>query len=83
MYYKFIPAKKTGKKCLQKGLVQVRFRKTSLATILDKIDGKFVPLPPPPNQGWENGAFWLCAALSLILGGRGIAVPYFSVQDCS
>ena len=76
MYYKFIPAKKTGKKCLQKGLVQVRFRKTSLATILDKIDGKFVP--PPTNQGWENGA-----ALSLILEGRGIAFPYFSVQDCS
>ena len=41
------------------------------------------PPPHPPNQGWENGAFWLCAALSLILGGRGIAVPYFSVQDCS
>ena len=26
-------------------------------TILDKINGKPRPLLPPPNQGWESGAF--------------------------
>ena len=28
--------------------------------------------PMPPNQGWENGVFWLCMATSLIWGGWGI-----------
>ena len=51
-------------------------------TILDKIDGKFVP-PPHPNQGWENGAFWLLRSFILDLGGWGFAVPFHSVQDCS
>ena len=33
-------------------------------TILDKIDGKFVPLSPP-KQGWENGAVWLLRGFNL------------------
>ena len=43
-------------------------------TVLDKIDGKFVPpLPPlPPNQGWEIGAFWLLRCFILDLGGMGV-----------
>ena len=47
------------------------------STMLDKIDRKFVPLPPiPPNQGWKNGAFWLLRGFSLDLGGWGFAVPF-------
>ena len=43
-----------------------------LATILDKIDGKFVPPRPlPSNLGWENGAFWLLHCFILDLGGGG------------
>ena len=33
----------------------------------EKIDGKFVRIPPPPQS---KG------------GGRGFAVPFYSVQDC-
>ena len=43
------PCKESRKKCLQKGMVQVRFRKTSLATILDKIDENLYPRPSPPK----------------------------------
>ena len=73
MYYKFIPAKKTGKNCLQKGLtVQVRFRKTSLSTMLDKIDKKFVPSPPPPQiKDAKMARLGLRRASSLIWGGGG------------
>ena len=50
---------------------------------MDKIDGKFVPPPsPPPNQGWEIGAFWLLCCFILDLGGWGFAVPFYSVQGC-
>ena len=35
------------------GQVEVSFGLVH-TTILDKIDGKFVP-PSLPNQGWENG----------------------------
>ena len=28
-------------------------------------------LPLPPNQGWENGSFWLLRSSSLIWGGGG------------
>ena len=35
---------------------------------MDKIDGKFVP-HCPPNQGWENGAFWLLREFIFDLGG--------------
>ena len=54
-------------------------------TILDKIDGKFVPHPPPPlpNQGWENSAFWLLRGFIPDLGGWGFADPFYSVKDCS
>ena len=39
-----------------------------VSTILDKVDGKFVPpLPYLPNQGWENGAFWLLRGFILHL----------------
>ena len=56
-----------------------------LPTILDKINGKPWPPPPfPPNQRWENGAFFaLRAASSLIWGGWGFAVPFYFVQDCN
>ena len=51
-------------------------------TILDKINGK--PRPPsPPNQGWENGTFWLLRDFILDLGGWVFAVPFYFVQDCS
>ena len=39
--------------------------------------------PSPPNQGWENGAFWLLRDFILDLGGWGFAVPFYFVQDCS
>ena len=42
--------------------------------------------PSPPNQRWENGAFWLLLELVLDLGGGavwGFAVPFYFVQDCS
>ena len=50
-------------------------------SILDKIDGKF-ETPLPPNQGWENGAFWLLRGFILALGGWEFAVPFYFVQDC-
>ena len=28
--------------------------------------------PLPPNQGWENGAFWLSRGYILHLGGMGV-----------
>ena len=42
----------------------------NIPTIVDKTDGKFIP-PPPLNQWWENGAFWLlhCFILELAVGG--------------
>ena len=44
------------------------------------------PLPSnrwKQNQRWENDAFFtLCTASSLILGARGFAVQFYSVQDC-
>ena len=44
------------------------------------------PLPSPPNQGRENGAFWLLRCSILDMGGGrgwGFAVPFYFVQDCS
>ena len=38
--------------------------------------------PSPPNQRWENGAFWLLCDFILDLGGWGFAVPFYFVQDC-
>ena len=45
-------------------------------TILDKIDGKFVPHPPPPppNQGWENSAFCLLRGFIPDLGGWDLLI---------
>ena len=42
------------------------------------------PPSPPPNQGWENGAFLPFARLHPCLGGGGMgfAVPFYFVQDC-
>ena len=55
------------------------------ATILDNINGKPRPPPSPPPKSrmgkWR--VFALRAASSLILGGRGFAVPFYFVQDCS
>ena len=39
--------------------------------------------PSPPNQGWENGAFWLLRDFILDLRGWGFAVPFYFVQDCN
>ena len=39
-------------------------------TILDKIDGKFVRLPP--SQGLENGAFWILRGFILDLKLFGV-----------
>ena len=67
------------------------FSSMTSTTVLDK----FVPSPhplSPPNQGRENGAFWLLLGFILDLGrgGGGVgvggwkfAVPFYSVQDCS
>ena len=42
--------------------------------------------PPPPNQRWENGAFWLLRGFIVDLGEGGggwrFAVPFHFVQDC-
>ena len=52
------------------------------STILDNIHGKFIS-PFPQNQTEENGAFWRSHGFILDLGGWGLAVPFYSVQDCS
>ena len=53
--------------------------------ILDKINGK--PRPPPPlplkSRMGKWRVFALRVASSLIWGGRGFAVPFYFVQDCS
>ena len=57
------------------------FSSMTSTTILDKIDGKFIPptsAPPPPNQGQKSGAFWILRGFILDLG-RGV----YSFQDCS
>ena len=41
------------------------------------------PLPPPKSRMGKWRVFALRAASSLILGGRGFAVPFYFVQDCS
>ena len=51
------------------------------ATILDKVDGKFVP-PPPQIKNGKMAPFGFCAASSLIWEGWGFAVSFYSVQDC-
>jgi len=53
------------------------------STILEEIDGKFVPLsphhpPPPQSQGCENGMFrfLFCFILHLGLGGGAFLFPF-------
>ena len=41
------------------------------------------PLPPPRIKDRKMVRFGFCAASSLICGGWGFAVPFYSVQDCS
>ena len=61
----------------------------TVATILEKINGKPRPPPPPPRllhpksrvEKWR--VFALRAASSLIWRGWGFAVPFYFVQDCS
>ena len=57
------------------------------ATILDKINGKFTPLPPPlispQNQGWKMGSFGFCPASSLIWGGGGGLLFHFILSKTS
>jgi len=50
-------------------------------TILDKINGTSGP-PLPPFQWCQNGTFLLLRAFIIALGGWGIIVPFYSVQDC-
>ena len=40
--------------------------------IHQQIDGKFKPPHAPPNQGWENRAFWLSQGFILDFGGMGV-----------
>ena len=54
----------------------------SKIAILDKIDGKFVPPPSTQVRDGTMARFGFCAASSLICGGWGFAVPFYSVQDC-
>ena len=41
------------------------------------------PPTSPQNQRWKIGAFWLLRGFILVLGERGFAVPFYSVQDGS
>ena len=57
-------------------------------TILDKINGK--PRPPPPLTQIKDGkmarfypSHCFILDLGLDLGGWGLAVPFYFVQDCS
>lgn len=50
------------------------------ATILDKINN--LTPPPPPNQRWENGAFYRLCSFILDLCGMGVCCSFYSVQDC-
>ena len=38
--------------------------------------------PSPPFQWCQNGAFLLLRAFIIALGGWGLIVPFYSVQDC-
>ena len=57
------------------------------ATILDKINGTSgPPLSPPPHHFNDAKMARFCsfAPSSLLLGGgRGLIVPFYSVQNCS
>ena len=57
----------------------------NIPTIMDKIDGKFVPPLPPPLPPLINDGkmvhFGFCTASSLNWRW-GVAVPFYSVQDC-
>ena len=55
-------------------------------TILDKINGK--PRPPPPPQIKDGKMARFCPSRAFILDfgggwGWGFAVPFYFVQDCS
>ena len=54
--------------------------------ILDKINGKLRPPPPPPlSPNIKDGKMArFCPSRGSILdfGGWGFAVPFYSVQDC-
>ena len=67
-----------GTKPLVKGFITSMMQ----ATTLDKINGKTrLPLTPKSKiRRWC--VFALCAASSLIWGGGGVVVPFYSVQDC-
>ena len=39
--------------------------------------------PPYDFKDAKNGAFLLLRAFIIALGGRGLIVPIYSVQDCS
>ena len=67
-----------GTKPLVKGFITSMMQ----ATTMDKINGKTrLPLTPKSKIGrWC--VFALCAASSLIWGGMGVVVPFYSVQDC-
>ena len=46
---------------------------------------KICTFPPPPlNQGWENGTFWLLSGFILDVGGGGggFGVSFYYVQYC-
>ena len=56
-----------------------------MLTILDEINGKFIPpapLPPKSRMG-KMARFGFYAAFTLDCGGWGLStVPFYFVQDC-
>ena len=54
---------------MQTECICLLFSYSAKTTVWETINGKFIP--PPGNQGWENGAFW---RFNLDLGGTGFAV---------
>ena len=51
------------------------------STILDKINGTSGP-PLPHFNDAKMAHFLLLPAFIIALGGRGLIVPFYSVQDC-
>ena len=54
----------------------------TLDTILDKLNGTSGPPLPPNFNAVKMARFALRASSSLLRWGRGLIVPFYTVQDC-
>ena len=63
-------------------LNQILKKATHVATILDKLNGTSGPPLPPHFNDAKMARFALRASSSLLRGGRGLIVPFYTVQDC-